>query len=420
MLAGLAVVVDRRRPLRLRQQLQQGRRQQHLRPGLAGRGAGVWPAANYRLDAAGGAQLPGLAGAIAALALLAGVAWWVRRRELTVPVALGACALLYLVSLPFSGDYSQAKALMIAAPLAMLVAIRPLLAEFPGGNAESAAPGWARAGWAALAVVFIGGAVYSSFLALRDAPVGPPGHGARAARLPAGASGASRSSTRGRTATPPTSCSAPTPTCRWSSSPTPTSRPTRRSRSTPATPTARSTSTPSRTALWNASSYVITGRAAWNSAAPPNFRRVATTPSYVLWERTGPTPEDRHVLLEGTEAGRLSRLRRAGDPHPARQPGPGLALPRRRGRAESSLGRGQRPRHRRARPRRRWSCRPAPGTSRSSTSPPSTSPSRRPASSSRCRRPSTASGRTRSASATTASSGPPGATAATAAAPSSP
>jgi hypothetical protein len=48
--------------------------------------------------------------------------------------------------------------------------------------------------------------------------------------------------------------------------------------------------------------YVITSRAAWNSQPPPNFRRVAKTPSYVLWERTGETPDDRHVLLEGTEA----------------------------------------------------------------------------------------------------------------------
>lgn len=52
--------------------------------------------------------------------------------------------------------------------------------------------------------------------------------------------------------------------------------------------------------------YVITGRAAWNSQAPENFKRVAATPSYVLWKRTGPTPEDRHVLLEGTEAGALA------------------------------------------------------------------------------------------------------------------
>jgi hypothetical protein len=49
--------------------------------------------------------------------------------------------------------------------------------------------------------------------------------------------------------------------------------------------------------------YVVTGRSAWNSQAPENFRRVAATPSYLLWKRTGPTPEDRHVLLEGTEAG---------------------------------------------------------------------------------------------------------------------
>ena len=33
--------------------------------------------------------------------------------------------------------------------------------------------------------------------------------------------------------------------------------------------------------------YVITGRAAWNSQAPPNFKRIAATPSYVLWKRTG-------------------------------------------------------------------------------------------------------------------------------------
>jgi hypothetical protein len=46
---------------------------------------------------------------------------------------------------------------------------------------------------------------------------------------------------------------------------------------------------------------VITGRAAWNSEAPSGFKRVASTPSYILWKRTGTPPENRHVLLEGTE-----------------------------------------------------------------------------------------------------------------------
>ena len=75
---------------------------------------------------------------------------------------------------------------MIAAPLAMLVAIRPLLSELAARRAANAAirrlgsasRSRLRVGWAVLAVAFIGGAVYSSFLALRDAPVGPAGHGA--------------------------------------------------------------------------------------------------------------------------------------------------------------------------------------------------------------------------------------------------
>ena len=221
---------------------------------------GVWPAANYRLDAAGGAQLTGLAAAIGALARSCSAssggcaAATSRCRS-----ALGACAVLYLASLPFSGEYSQAKALMIAAPAGDAGRDPPAArrarrrgrtsADMPKVDRRASH----RLGWAVLAVAFVAGAVYSSFLVLRDAPVGPPGHGGRAAAPSSRSSTASRCSTPARTATPPTSCWAPTPTCRWSSSPTPTSPRTRKSRSTPATPTARSTSTPSRAAPSTAS-----------------------------------------------------------------------------------------------------------------------------------------------------------------------
>jgi hypothetical protein len=256
---------------------------------------GVWPASNYRLDAAGGAPLAGLAGAIAALALAAGVVWWVRRRELTLPVALGACAALYLVSLPFSGDYSQAKALMIAAPLAMLVAIRPLLTELGGRSLV-------RAGWTALAVVFVGGAIYSSLLVLRDAPVGPPGHGAELkAFLPivhgkpvlyAGQDRYAAYELLGADTHVPL---VEFPDSEVSANP---EKPFDTGDAySPIDFDSFSHGTLERF------EYVITGRAAWNSQAPANFKRVAATPSYVLWKRTGPTPEDRHVLLEGTEAG---------------------------------------------------------------------------------------------------------------------
>ena len=281
---------------------------------------GIWPASNYRLDAAGGARLPGLAGTIAILALLVGVAWWVRRRELTIPIALGATWLLYLVSLPSAGDYSQAKALMIISPLAMLVIVRPLLEEFPrigrrgrgsagpspllsAGPPPTAPP--LRLAWAVLAVAFIGGAAYSSFLALRDAPVGPPGHGAELeAFLPivhgqpvlyAGQDRYAAYELLGADTHVPLVEFPDDAVSPNSEKPFDTG-----DAYSPIDFDSFSRGTLDRFP------YVITGRAAWNSQAPPNFKRIATTPSYVLWERTGPTPENRHVLLEGTEAGALA------------------------------------------------------------------------------------------------------------------
>src|SRR6476620_2003810 len=282
---------------------------------------GVWPASNYRLDAAGGAELPGLAGAIALLALLAGIAWWVRRRALPIHIALGAAWLLYLVSLPSSGDYSQAKALMIVAPLAMLVIVRPLLEEFPrrrgrgvpAPDTQHRAPRdvsgvgtplprpLAKAAWTLLAVAFSGGAVWSSLLVLRDAPVGPPGHGSELkAFLPilhgqpvlyAGQDRYAAYELLGAdTHVPlvefPDDAVSPNPEKPFDTG----------DAYSPIDFDSFSRSTLDRFA------YVITGRAAWNSQAPPNFKRIASTPSYVLWKQTGPTPEDRHVLLEGTEA----------------------------------------------------------------------------------------------------------------------
>jgi hypothetical protein len=257
---------------------------------------GIWPAANYRLDAVGGAQLPWLAGAIAILTLLVGIAWWVNRREPTIPIALGAGAFLYLVSLPTSGDYSQAKALIIIAPLAMLVAIRPLLSEWWQGR------GLLRLGWAVLAVAFVVGAVYSSFLALRDAPVGPPGHGSELrAFLPevkgqpvlyAGQDRYAAYELLGADTHVPL-VEFPDPAV----SPNPEKPFDTGDAYSPIDFDSFSRGTLDRFP------FVITSRAAWDSQAPPNFKRVAATLSYVLWKRTGSTPEERHVLLEGTEAG---------------------------------------------------------------------------------------------------------------------
>jgi hypothetical protein len=273
---------------------------------------GIWPASNYRLGAAGGAQLTGLATAIAGLAVLIGAISWLRRRELAVPIALAACTVLYLASLASSGEYSQAKALVIAAPLAMLIAIRPLLFELGGHRVRvssriargdtSSAGGKAvvSVGWKTLAVVFVAGAVYSSLLVLRDAPVGPPGHGSELrAFLPivrgepvlyAGQDRYAAYELMGAdTHVPlvefPDADVSPSPEKPFDTG----------DAYSPIDFDSFSSGTLDRFP------YVITGRAAWNSEAPTGFRRVAATPSYILWKRTGSPPQNRHVLLEGTE-----------------------------------------------------------------------------------------------------------------------
>jgi hypothetical protein len=252
---------------------------------------GAWPTPNYRLDAPGGVQLAGLWGALGTLAVLAGLVWWVRRGELAVPAGLLACALLYLAALLTSGEYSQAKALIIGAPLAMLVAIRPLLAELG-----------TRLAWSALAVAFLGAAAWSSLLVLRDTPVGPAGHGGElSAFLPivrgepvlyAGQDRYAAYELLGADAHVPL-----------------VEFPDEAVDENPEKPFDTGDAySPidfdsfSRGTL-DEFPYVIAGRAAWNSAAPPNFRRIAETPSYLLFERKGGTPENRHVLLEGVHAG---------------------------------------------------------------------------------------------------------------------
>jgi hypothetical protein len=276
---------------------------------------GIWPTSNYRLSAVGGAHLTGLAGAVAGLAVVLGAVWWIRRRDFAVPIALGVCLALYLASLAGSGEYSQAKALMIAAPIAMLVAIRPLLLELGGprlrrrradntlaGRGIGPSAGIVRVAWSALAVAFVGGAIYSSLLVLRDAPVGPAGHGAELQAFVSAIGGepvlyagqdryAAYELLGADTHVPlvefPDSEVSPNPEKPFDTG----------DAYSPIDFDSFSQATLDRFP------FVITGRAAWNSEAPRNFRRVAATPSYVLWKRTGPTPGDRHVLLEGTEAG---------------------------------------------------------------------------------------------------------------------
>jgi hypothetical protein len=143
-----------------------GNLRHHLSPLEA---LGVWPTSEFRL-AAGEGSLPAIAFYLGALlgaaAFALGLPRWVRRQGPAVPAALLAAVVIYIGARLFGTVYTSGKALAIAAPLIMLIALGGLLQRV------DSRPRWQSP----LAAVFILAAALSSFLILRQAPVGPETH----------------------------------------------------------------------------------------------------------------------------------------------------------------------------------------------------------------------------------------------------
>jgi hypothetical protein len=152
---------------------------------------GVWPSGDFRLDPGAGfapAIAFWLGALVGAVALAYGIWWWLRRSEYAVPAALAAAAALIAYAHLAGTPYQEAKAIALAAPLAMLVSVRALAARAPTasrvasilrrrGIAElfprSARKSRRRLALAALTVVFVLVAGGSTLLALANGPVGP-------------------------------------------------------------------------------------------------------------------------------------------------------------------------------------------------------------------------------------------------------
>jgi hypothetical protein len=155
---------------------------------------GIWPSGDFRVEPGDGA-VPAVVfyfgAAVAAIALGFGLRFWWRERERAVLAALTAAAALWLYSRVAGTPYQEAKALVLAAPLVMLISVRALLERAPDlrharrilGQREIAYafPGRARVAKqrlaiGALAIVFLCGAAGSSLLVLVNGPVGPSGY----------------------------------------------------------------------------------------------------------------------------------------------------------------------------------------------------------------------------------------------------
>jgi hypothetical protein len=151
---------------------------------------GIWPSGDFRLDPGDGA-MPAVGfylGELLGLCALAyGLAWWLRRGERAVPAALAVAVALYAYAHFAGTPYQAAKSIVVASPLAMLIAVRALLsgdrafdlgglrgafARRRGGATGVLARNAPLLG-AALAIAFLGAAGACSVLALANGPVGP-------------------------------------------------------------------------------------------------------------------------------------------------------------------------------------------------------------------------------------------------------
>jgi hypothetical protein len=140
---------------------------------------GIWPSGDFRL-APGDGAIPALAfylGVVFAAALLIwGLVQYWRRRETAIVAGLIAAAGTYAAARIGGTPYTAAKAIEVAAPLAMLVILLPMLSEgigdwrlYPSIGDKSANTGVATLAGA----IFALGAGTCSLLALANAPVGP-------------------------------------------------------------------------------------------------------------------------------------------------------------------------------------------------------------------------------------------------------
>jgi hypothetical protein len=118
---------------------------------------GIWPSGDFRL-APGNGAVPALAyfagAAFAALLLLYGAIQCLRRRETTILAGALAVALVYAAARIGGTPYTSAKALEVAAPIATLVIVLPLLRR-------------------PVTLLYLAAAGVCSLLAFANAPVGP-------------------------------------------------------------------------------------------------------------------------------------------------------------------------------------------------------------------------------------------------------
>ena len=255
-------------------------------PVWPGEALAIWPEGDFRV-VRGDVDGSLLASALGALVVAAGAFELFRRRAFALLAALGACAAVYIGARAFASIYVEAKALAVMAPLVVVIALGGLLG----------AGGRRRALLAALGVVAALAAGTSTFLALREAPVGFDDRGAELEELAGRAGGEAVAFLgvdrfgaywlRGTLVESPGGYVPPEVRARpekvWQQG----------------DPMDLDTLPAKRLDDFD---YAVTTTAAYQSSPAPNWHEASRTDSYVLWKREGPTPR-LQVLSEDGDPG---------------------------------------------------------------------------------------------------------------------
>jgi hypothetical protein len=250
---------------------------------------GAWPSGNWLLGTSDVSSY-WIFGAIGLAALAYAVVWALRRRELALLAALCSAALIYVYTVVNGDLYVEAKALAIPASLIMLLILPALLSRDGGGRLRQG-----------LAVVFIGVAAYSSFLALRDTVVAPPDRFDELTEF--------RDEVAGKKVIALTSDRYTDYYLRGAQVESPAINAEVHIPGRPGKGQRLPVDFDSVFAYQlDGFDYAVTTRAQYQSGAPPNWEPVDESKSYILWKRQGTTPFI-GLLAEEARPGRIFRCR---------------------------------------------------------------------------------------------------------------
>jgi hypothetical protein len=247
---------------------------------------GVWPSGEFLL---GTSELDPwqLFGAIGLIAFGFAAVWWLRRADFALPAAVVATGIVYLGTLALAGLYVQSKALLVPAAVVMAFIVGALFAR-EGGPVRIL-----------IAVPFVALAGYSSFLALRDAVVAPQDRFDELESL--------RPRVQGKDVLALTSDRYSDYYLRGSELRSPAKNAEEQVENRPDKNFRLPVDFDSTLPIYlDEFDFAVTTNAEYQSIAPTSFTEVDHTDSYVLWKRTGPTPEF-GVLAEEARPGRIFR-----------------------------------------------------------------------------------------------------------------